>query len=150
MFLLGRSLEIFEIILFSDFTMLSRMCPITRCSLTITQTIRAPAPHKLVPKNYSIRNYAREPRSRVAARPAPTMWERLMAPAGPNGKLVLFLLTLVYETIFSITTTFISVTKICKKYFSVQPWEGCTSRSFCNGTSCTLLLWYQHQTRDIS
>ncbi|CAB3230807.1 unnamed protein product [Arctia plantaginis] len=67
------------------FTMLSRMCPITRCSLTITQTLRTPVAHKIVPKNYSIRNYAREPRSRVAARPTPTMWERLMAPAGPNA-----------------------------------------------------------------
>ncbi|XP_075992492.1 growth hormone-inducible transmembrane protein-like [Anticarsia gemmatalis] len=64
--------------------MLSRMC-VARSAFNISQTLRAPVPQRFVPKNYAVRNYAREPRTRVGTRPSPTLWERLMAPAGPNA-----------------------------------------------------------------
>lgn len=64
--------------------MLSRLC-VARSTLSVTQTLKTPVPQRFVPKNYIVRNYAREPRSRVATRTQPTIWERLMAPAGPNG-----------------------------------------------------------------
>lgn len=67
--------------------MLSRMC-LVRSGFNVTQTLKTPVPQRFVPKNYAIRNYAREPRTRVATRSQPTLWERLMAPAGPNGKLL--------------------------------------------------------------
>lgn len=66
--------------------MLSRMC-VARSVCNVTQTLRTPVPQRFVPKNYAIRNYAREPRSRLGTRPAPSLWEKLMAPAGPNGKI---------------------------------------------------------------
>lgn len=64
--------------------MLSRMCA-ARSALNITQTLKTPVPQRFLPKNHVIRNYAREPRSRIATRSQPTLWEKLMAPAGPNG-----------------------------------------------------------------
>ncbi|VVC92215.1 unnamed protein product [Leptidea sinapis] len=64
--------------------MLSRMC-VARSALHVTQSLKTPVPQKFVPRNYVIRNYARETRSRVATRTQPTIWERLMAPAGPNA-----------------------------------------------------------------
>ncbi|KPI94720.1 PREDICTED: growth hormone-inducible transmembrane protein-like [Papilio xuthus] len=64
--------------------MLSRMC-VLRSTINVQQTLRTPIPTKFVPKNYVIRNYARETRSRVSTRSQPTLWERLMAPAGPNA-----------------------------------------------------------------
>lgn len=64
--------------------MLSRMC-VARSAFTVTHTLRTPVPQKLIPKNYIVRNYARDARSRMASRTQPTVWERLMAPAGPNG-----------------------------------------------------------------
>lgn len=64
--------------------MLSRMC-VGRSAVNITQNLRSPVPQRFVPKNYAVRNYARETRTRVGSRPAPTIWERLMAPAGPNA-----------------------------------------------------------------
>lgn len=71
--------------------MLSRMC-VSRSALAVSNALRTPVPQRFVPKNYVIRNYAREPRSRVATRSQPTVWEKLMAPAGPNGKQFLFFL----------------------------------------------------------
>lgn len=67
--------------------MLSRMC-VARSAFNSVQSLKTPVPQGLVPKNYVIRNYAREPRSRVSTptRTHPTLWEKLMAPAGPNGK----------------------------------------------------------------
>lgn len=65
--------------------MLSRLC-VTRSAFSVTHALKTPVPQRFVPKNYVVRNYAREPRSRVATRSQPTVWERLMAPAGPNGK----------------------------------------------------------------
>ncbi|XP_034826666.1 growth hormone-inducible transmembrane protein-like [Maniola hyperantus] len=64
--------------------MLSRLC-VTRSAFSVTHTLKTPVPQRFVPKNYIVRNYAREPRSRVATRSQPTIWERLMAPAGPNA-----------------------------------------------------------------
>ncbi|XP_026727028.1 growth hormone-inducible transmembrane protein-like [Trichoplusia ni] len=66
--------------------MLSRMC-VGRSVLNVRQTLRSPVPQNYVPKNYVIRNYAREPRSRVASptHAQPSVWARLMAPAGPNA-----------------------------------------------------------------
>ncbi|CAG9098519.1 unnamed protein product [Plutella xylostella] len=64
--------------------MLSRMC-VARSAFNVSQALKTPVPQRFVPKNYVIRNYAREPRSRVATRTNPTLWERLMAPAGPNA-----------------------------------------------------------------
>lgn len=66
--------------------MLSRMCA-SRSVFSVSQALRSPVPVKYVPKNYVVRNYARETRSRVATRSRPTVWERLMAPASPNGKI---------------------------------------------------------------
>lgn len=65
--------------------MLSRMSA-SRVAFSVSQTLKSPVPVKYVPKNYVVRNYARETRSRVATRSRPTIWERLMAPASPNGK----------------------------------------------------------------
>lgn len=67
--------------------MLSRMC-IARSAFSSVQSLKTPVPQRFVPKNYVIRKYAREPRSRVdtPTRSQPTLWEKLMAPAGPNGK----------------------------------------------------------------
>lgn len=65
--------------------MLSRMCT-SRSAFSVSQTLKSPVSVKYVPKNYVVRNYARETRSRVATRSRPTVWERLMAPASPNGK----------------------------------------------------------------
>lgn len=65
--------------------MLSRMC-VGRTVVNISHTLQSPIPQKFVPRNYVIRNYSRETRSRVASRSQPTLRERLMAPAGPNGK----------------------------------------------------------------
>ncbi|XP_013133507.1 PREDICTED: growth hormone-inducible transmembrane protein-like [Papilio polytes] len=64
--------------------MLSRVC-VLRSTLNVQQTLKTPLAAKFVPKNYVIRNYARETRSRVSTRSQPTLWERLMAPAGPNA-----------------------------------------------------------------
>ncbi|KAL4719744.1 hypothetical protein ACJJTC_009069 [Scirpophaga incertulas] len=64
--------------------MLSRMC-IARSVLSSTHTLKSPVPQNLIPKNYIIRNYARETRSRVASKTQPTIWQKLMAPAGPNA-----------------------------------------------------------------
>ncbi|XP_014369802.1 growth hormone-inducible transmembrane protein [Papilio machaon] len=64
--------------------MLSRMC-VLRSTINVQQTLRTPIPTKFVPKNYVIRNYARDTRTRVSTRSQPTLWERLMAPAGPNA-----------------------------------------------------------------
>lgn len=65
--------------------MLSRMC-VARSAFNLTQGLKTPVPQRFVPRNYAIRNYAREPKSRLATKVQPTVWERLMAPAGPNGK----------------------------------------------------------------
>lgn len=56
-----------------------------RSSLSVTLIQKSPLPQKFVPKNYVIRNYARESRTRVSTRAQPSLWERLMAPAGPNA-----------------------------------------------------------------
>ncbi|KAJ2953755.1 hypothetical protein O0L34_g1381 [Tuta absoluta] len=65
--------------------MLSRMC-VARSALGLNvQVLKTPVPQRFVPKNYAIRNYAREPRSRMTTRSGPTVWEKLMAPAGPNA-----------------------------------------------------------------
>lgn len=67
--------------------MLSRMCA-TRSVFSTVQTLKTPVPQKFVPKNVFVRKYARgEPRSRSAApvRPQLSLWEKLMAPAGPNA-----------------------------------------------------------------
>ncbi|CAG4998379.1 unnamed protein product [Parnassius apollo] len=66
------------------YIMLSRMC-LVRSTLNVQQTLRTPIPQNFMPKNYVVRNYARDARSRVATRTQPTLWERLMAPAGPNA-----------------------------------------------------------------
>lgn len=66
--------------------MLSRMCA-SRSAFSVSQALKSPVPLKYVPKNYVVRNYAREARSKVSTRSRPTVWERLMAPAGPNGKI---------------------------------------------------------------
>ncbi|XP_049867723.1 growth hormone-inducible transmembrane protein-like [Pectinophora gossypiella] len=69
--------------------MLSRMCisrfGTSHLAINVTQSLKTPVPQRFVPKNYVVRNYAREPRARVATRVQPTIWERLMAPAGPNA-----------------------------------------------------------------
>uniref|UniRef100_A0A2A4JJC8 Growth hormone-inducible transmembrane protein n=1 Tax=Heliothis virescens TaxID=7102 RepID=A0A2A4JJC8_HELVI len=65
--------------------MLSRMC-VARSAFNVGQTLKTPVPKNFVPQNYSIRNYAREPRARVASpQSQASLWARLMAPAGPNA-----------------------------------------------------------------
>lgn len=75
--------------------MLSRMC-IGRSAFNVTQSLKSPVPQNFVPRNYVVRNYAREPRTRVATRSQPTLRERLMAPAGPNGELQIHLISSKY------------------------------------------------------
>ncbi|XP_013182894.1 growth hormone-inducible transmembrane protein [Amyelois transitella] len=64
--------------------MLSRLC-LARSALSVTQTLKTPVPQRFIPKNYVVRNYARDVRTRTATRTQPSFWEKLMAPAGPNA-----------------------------------------------------------------
>lgn len=59
----------------------------TRSALNVSQSLHGTVPQNLIPKNYVLRNYAREARSKVATRTGPTLRERLLAPAGPNGEI---------------------------------------------------------------
>ncbi|GBP76686.1 Growth hormone-inducible transmembrane protein [Eumeta japonica] len=63
--------------------MLSRMS-VSRLVLNASQTLKTPIPQNYVPKSF-MRPYAREARSRLTTRSQPTLWERMMAPAGPNA-----------------------------------------------------------------
>lgn len=56
-----------------------------RSAFNVSQTLNTKVPSNLVPKNYVLRTYARESRSRPMTGTQPSLRERLMAPAGPNA-----------------------------------------------------------------
>lgn len=64
--------------------MLSRLC-VNNSVLNSVATLRSAGPQNLIPKNYVLRTYARESRTRIETKVNPTLWERAMAPAGPNA-----------------------------------------------------------------